>query len=188
MNFIAGMFITFVSEEEAFWLLVYVMNATPCRMRGLFGVGMSEAHQVLYVAEKLIAHFNPKLSKHLYKENIHITMFATQWLLTMFTSSFPFHIVTRVWDCFILEGWKVAYRVMLALLEKATPELLKLKFEEILNHFKVLPFQVDANSLFAAAFNIPLKKKHIEKYAKQWLRRQELEKYEKQRQSESTSR
>ncbi len=180
MNFIAGMFITFVTEEEAFWLLVYVMNAKPCRMRGLFGVGMSEAHQVLYVAEQLIAQFNPKLSRHFDKENIHITMFATQWLLTMYTSSFPFHIVTRLWDCFILEGWKVAYRVMLALLEIATPDLLKLRFEDILNYFKVLPFQVNVNVLFDATFQVPLKKRHIEKYAKEWLRKQETDKMTKQ--------
>jgi hypothetical protein len=180
MNFIAGMFITFVSEEEAFWLLVYVMNAKPCRMRGLFGVGMSEAHQVLYVAERLIAHFNPKLSKHFDKENIHVTMFVTQWLLTMYTSSFPFHIVTRVWDCFILEGWKVTYRVMLAVLDKATPDLLKLGFEDILNYFKLLPFQINVNALFVSAFNVPLKKRHIEKYAKEWIRKQEIEKLKKE--------
>lgn len=179
MNFIAGMFITFVTEEEAFWLLVYVMNEKPCRMRGLFSIGMSEAHQVLNVAEKLIAQFTPKLSKHFDNENIHVTMFATQWLLTMFTSSFPFHIVTRVWDCFILEGWKVTYRVMLALLDKATPELLKLRFEDILNAFKVLPFQMDVNNLFVSSFNVKLKKKHIEKYAKEWLRKQEIEKLQK---------
>jgi hypothetical protein len=186
MNFIAGMFITFVSEEEAFWLLVNVMSEKPCCMRGLFGVGMSEAHQVLYVAEKLIAQFNPRLSKHFDRENIHVTMFATQWLLTMFTSSFPFHVVTRVWDCFILEGWKMTYRVMLALLDYATPVLLKYKFEDILNYFKVLPFQIDVNVLLRETFNVPLKKKHIEKYAKEWDRKQEKEKAKKAMQQQQS--
>lgn len=168
MNFIAGMFITYMSEEEAYWLLVNIMNDAPCRMKGLFGEGMKEAHQVLYVAEKLIAQFNPKLSKHFDKEGIHITMFATQWLLTMYTSSFPFHFVTRVWDCFLSEGWKVAYRVMLALLERASPILMKLRFEDILEYFKELPTFVDGDTVLEHAFKIPLKKKHIEKYAKEW--------------------
>ena len=144
------------------------MNDAPCRMKGLFGEGMKEAHQVLYVAEKLIAQFNPKLSKHFDKEGIHITMFATQWLLTMYTSSFPFHFVTRVWDCFLSEGWKVAYRVMLALLERASPILMKLRFEDILEYFKELPTFVDGDTVLEHAFKIPLKKKHIEKYAKEW--------------------
>jgi hypothetical protein len=172
MNFIAAMFITFVSEEEAFWILVTVMNESPCRMCGLFGEGMVEAHQVLHVAERLINHFNPRLARHFDKENIHITMFATQWLLTMYTSSFPFEVVTRIWDAFLAEGWKVAYRIMLALLERAQPRLMKMHFEEILNYFKEMPFELDTNELLESAFKIQIKKKHITKYAKEWADKQ----------------
>ena len=182
MNFIAGMFITFMEEEEAFWLLVNVMTESPCRMRGLFGEGMSEAHQVLHVAERLILQFHPKLAKHFERQQIHITMFATQWLLTMYTSSFPFDVVTRVWDAFLSEGWKVAYRIMLALLEKAQPLLMKMQFEEILNYFKEMPFELDSNELLEMAFKIPLKKKHITKYAKEWEKMQ-IEKEKKKQQA-----
>ena len=172
MNFIAGMFITFVDEEDAFWLLVHVMCEPPCRMRGLFSEGMTEAHQVLHVADRLIHQFHPRLARHFERQQIHITMFATQWLLTMYTSSFPFDVVTRVWDAFLSEGWKVAYRVMLALLERSHSLLLKMQFEEILNYFKEMPFEIDSNDILDAAFKIPLKKKHITKYAKEWEREQ----------------
>lgn len=168
MNFIAAMFITYMSEEEAFWMLVAVMNDSPCKMRGLFGEGMLEAHQVLYVADKLIYLHNPKLAQHLEKENIHVTMYATQWLLTLYTSSFPFALVTRVWDCFLAEGWKVPYRVMLALLDKATPDLLKLQFEEILGYIRELPLKVDGEEVMEIAFKIPLRWKQIQKYAKEY--------------------
>jgi len=172
MNFIAAMFITYVSEEQAFWLLVAIMQDPPCQMRGLFGEGMSEAHQVLFVAQKLITQFLPRLSRHLHAENVDITMFATQWLLTMYTSSFPFDIVTRIWDCFLVEGWKVTYRVMLALLEGASGELIKLRFEDILGYLKDLPHRVDHDALMEATFKIPLRKKHITKYAKMWEKMQ----------------
>ena len=168
MNFIAGMFITFMPEEQAFWMLVAIMNDAPCRMRHLFGESMQEAHQVLYVAERLIAKFQPKLSKHFKKEHVHITMFATQWLLTIFTCSFPFDVVTRVWDCFIVEGWKVVYRVMLALLDVVASDLLKLRFEDILHYFKELPNQVEGGAILDASFKIPLKKRHIRKFAMEW--------------------
>mmetsp|Transcript_10136 Transcript_10136/g.18995 ORF Transcript_10136/g.18995 Transcript_10136/m.18995 type:complete len:664 (+) Transcript_10136:230-2221(+) len=172
MNFIAAMFITFVDEEEAFWLLVHVMNEAPCRMRGLFGEGMSEAHVVLHIADRLINQFHPRLAKHFDREQIHISMFATQWLLTMYTSSFPFDVVTRVWDAFLSEGWKVAYRVMLGLLEMSQSLLMKMKFEDILNYFKEMPFEIDSNDLMELSFKIPLKNKHITKYAKEYERRQ----------------
>ncbi|CAB9499462.1 USP6 N-terminal-like protein [Seminavis robusta] len=173
MNFIAGMFITIMSEEEAFWMLVAVMNDDPCRMRGLFGKGMAETHKVLYVAEKLLHHFLPKLAKHLDKEHVHVTMYATQWLLTQYTSSFNFDLVTRVWDCFLVEGFKTIYRVMLAILQQIQPILLKKSFEEILGFFRDLPDQVEGNEIIETAMKIPLKRKHIAKYENEWLAQQQ---------------
>jgi hypothetical protein len=144
------------------------MYDQPCQMRGLFGEGMRETHMVLYVAEKLIHQFLPKLAKHLDKEHIHITMFATQWLLTQYTSSFKFDVVTRVWDCFLAEGWKITYRVMLGMLSQWQSQLLKMGFEDILAFFRELPDRVDGGSIVDAAIKIPLRRKHIQKYEKEW--------------------
>jgi hypothetical protein len=137
-------------------------------MRGLFGEGMIETHQVLFIAEKLLHQFLPKLAKHLEKENVHITMYATQWLLTLYTSSFKFDLVTRVWDVFLAEGWKIVYRVMLALLQHAQPVLIKQSFEEMLAFFRELPEQVDANKIMDIALKIPLRKKHLVKLEKEY--------------------
>ena len=145
------------------------MQDKPCRMRGLFGEGMLETHQALFVAEKLIQQFLPKLAKHFEKETIQVTMFATQWLLTQFTSSFRFDLVTRMWDCFLFEGWKVTYRVMLALLQHSQATLLTLGFEDILAYFRELPDRPDINgSIVDDAMKIPLRTSHIRKYEKEW--------------------
>jgi hypothetical protein len=168
MNFIAGMLLTLMSEEEAFWLFTSIMHDKPCQMHGMFGEGMSETHKVLYVAEKLIQQFLPKLHKHLERENVHITMFATQWLLTQYTSSFHFDLVTRVWDSFLTEGWKVTYRVMLALLTQFQATLLKMSFEEILAFFRTLPDQVEGGPTMEAAGRIPLRLIHIARHEKEF--------------------
>jgi hypothetical protein len=205
MNFIAGMFLTLMSEEEAFWLLVCkyssgiifcssccflslahalsftvlsftaVMQDKPCEMRGMFGQGMVETHKVLHVAEQLTHQFLPKLAKHFDKENIHVTMYATQWLLTQYTSNFKFDLVTRVWDCFLGEGWKIIYRVMLALLSTWQNQILKMSFEEILAFFRELPDRVEGYAIIDAALKIPLRRKHIVKYEKEWQLKQEAE-------------
>ena len=169
MNFIAGMLLTLnVSEEEAFWLFTYIMHSKPCQMHGMFGEHMSETHKVLFVAEQLIQQFLPKLYKHLDREHVHITMFATQWLLTQYTSSFPFDLVTRIWDCFLVEGWKVTYRIMLALLVQCQAKLLKMSFEEILAFFRTMPESVEGAATMEAALKIPLKTAHIAKYEREW--------------------
>lgn len=146
------------------------MQDSPCRMRGMFGEGMRETHQSLYVAEKLIQQFLPKLFKHFEKETIHVTMFATQWVLTQYTSSFRFDLVTRLWDCFLFEGWKVTYRVMLALLQHSQTRLQSMGFEEILAFFRELPDRPEIDgSIVDLAMKIPLRISHIRKYEKEWL-------------------
>jgi hypothetical protein len=137
-------------------------------MRGLFGEGMRETHKVLHVAEQLIHCYLPKLAKHLDREHIHVTMFATQWLLTQFTSSFPFELVVRVWDGILAEGWKMTYRLMLALLKHYEATLLQLTFEDILNFFRDLPDQVYGSDLMETAMRIPLKTRQIAKFEKEW--------------------
>jgi TBC1 domain family member 10 len=145
-----------------------IMHEGPCEMRGLFGEGMRETHMVLHIAEQLVHMFLPKLAKHFDKENIHVTMYATQWLLTQYTSSFKFDLVTRVWDCFLGEGWKIIYRVMLALLSHHQARLMKMGFEEILAFFRELPEIVDGSVIIDVALKIPLKTKHIVKLEGEW--------------------
>lgn len=168
MNFIAGMFLTLMTEEEAFWMLVSVMSDKPCHMRGLFGEGMLQTHKVLFVAEKLIHHYLSRLARHFEKEHVHVTMYATQWLLTQYTSSFKFDLVFRVWDAFLGEGWKIIYRIMLALLQKYQSQLLKMSFEEILTFFRELPERVEGGQIMDMALKIPLRKKVIAKYEREW--------------------
>ncbi|CAJ1934280.1 unnamed protein product [Cylindrotheca closterium] len=168
MNFIAGMFLTQLSEEEAFWVLVGVMNREPCHMRGLFREGMAITHKVLHVAEQLTYLHLPRLARHFKKEHIHVTMYATQWLLTQYTSSFNFDLVVRVWDSFLGEGWKIIYRVMLALLSQSQQKLLKMGFEDMLAYFRELPGRINANAVMAIASKIPLKTKQIKKFEREW--------------------
>lgn len=82
MNFIAAMFLIFTSsEEEAFWLLVVVMNEEPYKLRELYGKDMSGTKEVLFIADKLMKQFVPKLTKHFDNEGIHNSMFVTQWFI-----------------------------------------------------------------------------------------------------------
>lgn len=150
-----------------------VMNERPCHMRGMFGEGMHETHKVLHVAERLLHQFLPKLAQHLDQEHIHVTMYATQWLLTQYTSSFRFDLVLRVWDAFLEEGWKITYRVYLAILQEVQPALLQLSFEEILAFLRDLPQKVDGDTVVDAAIKIPLRRKHIAKYEKEWQQQQQ---------------
>lgn len=155
---------------------VAIMHDEPCKMRGLFGEGMQETHMVLHVAEKLVHHFLPKLAKHLDREHIHVTMYATQWLLTQYTSNFRFDLVLRVWDCYLMEGWKITYRVMISILQHFQADLLRSTFEDILAFMRDLPEKVQGDVIVDAAFKIPLRRKHVAKYENDWRTQQKHKK------------
>lgn len=74
-----------------------------------------QAQEFQFVMDSLTQKHCAKLSNQILANNLTPAMYATQWFLTAFTQRFPYDLVTRVWDIFLLEDWKVFYRVCLAL-------------------------------------------------------------------------
>mmetsp|Transcript_20211 Transcript_20211/g.45813 ORF Transcript_20211/g.45813 Transcript_20211/m.45813 type:complete len:157 (+) Transcript_20211:2172-2642(+) len=141
--------------------LLDVMNSKPCSMRLLYNKEMSGLMQVFFVADHLLKRYVPKVHKHFEKEHVHISMFAPQWLGTVYTNSFPFDLVTRVWDIFLVEGWKIVYRVMLAILRNFEKKLLGMNFEEIMKFLRLLPQMIDGSEIIKNALKIRLSNKRI---------------------------
>lgn len=66
---------------------------------------------------KLLAKNIPELDSYLTELNITPAMYCTEWFMCVYTRSFPYDVVVRVWDIFLSEGWVIVYQVALALLE-----------------------------------------------------------------------
>lgn len=132
-------------------------------MEGLYRPGLPRFQLVTYQFQALLQRFLPKLAAHLEANGVHTSMFASSWFITCFTYAFPFELVTRIWDIFIAEGWKIIFRVAVALLKMGQKELLKLPFEEILPMIKELPTSKSAEEIMTAALKIPLTTRELEK-------------------------
>ena len=124
---------------------------------------MADAQKVLHVFGDLCRqHLRGRgLWAHVERAGVSHAMFATEWLLTMFCRGFSFDLVTRVWDAFLLEGYKIVYRVALALLKSIEPQLLEADFEGMMALFRNLPKTIDADKVMDVAFALPLKRAHI---------------------------
>jgi len=94
-------------EERAFWQLVAVMWRPGAGLRDGFKQGLAKVQVNLFVFSKLLANKLPALHRHFESEGVSVSMFATPWYMTIFSNSFPFDFVTRVWDVFMAEGFKV---------------------------------------------------------------------------------
>lgn len=141
-------------------------------MRSMFLENMTGTHKALYIVDKLIKKYLPKLASYFQRENVEVSMFATQWIMTVFTSTFSFELVARVWDIFLVEGWKVVYRVIIALLNQASSDLMELTMEEMFDYFRDFSSRVDGHSVIIASLNIAMKNKLLCKYGDEWERLQ----------------
>ena len=89
-------------------------------------------------------------------------MFASKWLLTVFTYSFPLDVVVRVWDIFMSEGWTIVFKVALALVGLLRDDILKeSNFENVLRMLEEFPLSVPGRTIISAALQIPLSKKSL---------------------------
>nr|DAD35171.1 TPA_asm: hypothetical protein HUJ06_005810 [Nelumbo nucifera] len=140
MGFLAGLLLLYMSEEDAFWLLVALLKgAVHAPMEGLYLVGLPLVQQYLFQFEQLVKEHLPKLGEHFSQEMINPTMYASQWFITVFSYSFPFHLALRIWDVFLYEGVKIVFQVGLALLKYCQDDLVKLPFEKLLHALRNFP-------------------------------------------------
>ena len=146
MNFIAGMFLSYMPEDQAFYMLKNVMESEHYNMAGLYSNKTPLIPLSWFIVESLLRKHLPSLHRHFQRENIVPSMFITEWVVTFYTRSFPFNFVVRVWDIFLYEKhWKIFYRVALALLKYFRSQFLESDFEQIMTLFRNIPIKVAAN-------------------------------------------
>ena len=121
MGFIAGMLLTYYAEEDALYFLIAIMQrSSVIPLRSLYLPSMHEAQKMLLIFHKLHCFYQPQLAAHMAENCIHYSMYATEWFMTLYTRNFSFALVTWIWDIYLNEGFKIIYRVALALLKVTT--------------------------------------------------------------------
>lgn len=109
-------------------------------MRSMFVEGMAGCLEKLDVFDALLETNAPLVSSLFAKHGVHPTMYATQWFLTLFTSSFPFEFAVRCWDVFLLEGWSIVYKLSIAILQLSSKVMLEFnEFEDVMVYLKTIP-------------------------------------------------
>ncbi|XP_015415809.1 PREDICTED: ecotropic viral integration site 5 protein homolog [Myotis davidii] len=113
----------------------------------------------------------PELFVHFQSQSFHTSMYASSWFLTIFLTTFPLPIATRIFDIFMSEGLEIVFRVGLALLQMNQTELMQLDMEGMLQHFqKVIPHQFDGgpDKLIQAAYQVKYNSKKMKKLEKEY--------------------
>ena len=161
MGFIAAMLLTYMTEEDAFYTLVAVLNRPAAPFRKMYSPDMLATQRFLDVFGHLGRLYLPKIFSKFEKEGMHQSMFLTEWIMTIFTRNFSFEFVTRVWDIFLNEDSKILYRICLGLLKCIETEILVADFETIMHTIRRIPQEVDIEEALQMCWSIPLQRGKI---------------------------
>ncbi|XP_009300706.3 ecotropic viral integration site 5 protein homolog isoform X1 [Danio rerio] len=167
--FIVGLLLMQMPEEEAFCVFVKLMQEY--RLRELFKPSMAELGLCMYQFECMIQEQLPELHVHFQAQSFHTSMYASSWFLTIFLTSFPLPVATRIFDIFMCEGLEIVFRVGMAILQMNQAELMQLDMEGMLQHFqKVIPHQLDSgpDKVIQAAYQVKYNAKKMKKLEKEY--------------------
>ncbi|XP_041063800.1 ecotropic viral integration site 5 protein homolog isoform X7 [Carcharodon carcharias] len=176
--FIVGLLLMQMPEEEAFCVFVKLMQ--DYRLRELFKPSMAELGLCMYQFEWMIQEQLPELYVHFQSQSFHTSMYSSSWFLTIFLTTFPLPVATRLFDIFMSEGLEIVFRVGIAILQANQAELMQLDMEGMLQHFqKVIPHQFDSgpDKLIQAAYQIKYNAKKMKKLEKEYttIKNKEME-------------
>uniref|UniRef100_A0A7E4V228 PH domain-containing protein n=1 Tax=Panagrellus redivivus TaxID=6233 RepID=A0A7E4V228_PANRE len=153
MNFIAATVLLFVSPEDAFWFLVAITERY--FDRSYFDESLTGAQADQEVLKEILETRFPRLAAHLEEYDIDLTTITLNWFMSLFFDALPFQSMLRVWDCFLLEGSRVLFRISIALLGLYEQEILSRS--DTISVIKVLKAAVrltyDIDGLIQYAFN-----------------------------------
>ncbi|XP_022323904.1 EVI5-like protein isoform X1 [Crassostrea virginica] len=168
-GFIVGLLLMQMPEEEAFAVLVKLMQEY--RLRELFKPSMAELGLCMYKLECLIQELLPDLYLHFQSQGFHTSMYASSWFLTLYATSFSLSLSCRIMDLFISEGMDVVFRLGIAILQTSQEELLSMDMEGMLQHFQKTLFsqyEGDPDRLFNTAFAVKYSSKKMKKIEKEY--------------------
>jgi len=162
MGFIAILFLMYMPEDDAFWLLVAVMSDEgKYKLRGNFSRDLRLTKQRCFQVNKLLERHLPRLSKHFYEESVSPFLYSSKWFMTIFTYNFPFAAVVRIWDVYLNEGTKIIFRVGLQCLKNDEERFLKLSEEKIFIDCGRIHTRVDPDTIIERCLRLRLKRTHI---------------------------
>ena len=141
MNHIAAFLLILCNEdeEETFYLFLSILFATDyC---GLIVNDLLKLNSFFYCFERLLNIMYPEMNSYFKNINVDGGYFLSPWFITLFTNAFNdakgkenFKIMLKIFDLFLLSGWKAIFKIGLALIRYNSIKIFSLPYEQLIHY------------------------------------------------------
>ncbi|KAL8271352.1 hypothetical protein Esti_004686 [Eimeria stiedai] len=158
LNFLAGTLLLFQNQQLALASLLQLVVSwdrnTGLQIGRYYSSGMPDLRRDLKVLELLIRQRSPRVYQVLKRTGVEVEWLAAEWFLCLFCTSCPEPTVLRIWDCLMLEGPKILFRVALGVIFSFEAQLAKMHLlEQVMGFLKSnLALLVEHNELLQSSF------------------------------------
>eukprot|EP01038_Epipyxis_sp_PR26KG_P005733 gene5733-7917_t len=152
LNFVAGMMLIFMDEEDTFWLFLTVIEKL--LPHDYYTKSMIGTYVDQFVLAHIIKKHLPIIHSTFEKNQLQLPLITVQWFMCIFVNTLRPEVTLRVWDMFLNEGSKVIFRISAALFKLHEPQLLAVRdaadlFTTLRNIGKDV---IDADKLISIAY------------------------------------
>ncbi|SCV74842.1 BQ2448_7871 [Microbotryum intermedium] len=121
-NLTATLLLTHPAEEDAFWVLVCIIEKILPSDYYTSHLLVSQADQ--RVLKDLVVRLMPDLAAHLEDLGVELPTITFGWFLSLFTDALPIQTLLRIWDLIFVFGTVMLFRVAVAILKLHETEIL----------------------------------------------------------------
>ena len=135
MNFIASFLYRLTkSEERTFYLIMGLFTTT--KFGKIFFEDLKKLKLYFNIFDKILFLYLPVLNTFFKNNNILTNYYLSAWMITLFTSTISkgnsLNAITKIWDNFLISGWKSVFTASLSLMELQEKQMLEMKTEPLL--------------------------------------------------------
>jgi hypothetical protein len=145
-------------EELAFWCFIQLMYHGKYSMRILYTYHLGALLTLLQTAleaENTTYHTH-SITKSIKSFSIECNLYATQWLVTIYSYRFPLEFTELIWDYFIETGFIALFHIAIAIIHTIQHNLCNLHFEELIAYLTNLPPNILNHKIIEKAKSIQL--------------------------------
>ena len=159
MGFITAIFLIYMDEESSFYMLHCLMKKY--KLEGLYYDNFPDLKKKCFVLLNMQKKYINKLYNIFQRDGIVPTMYASSWFISLFARTVDFNIAVRILDCFFLEGFKVIYRISLALFKLSENAFCSAKKGETFPLLYKVQENINVEELFKVAFGFHISRNYI---------------------------